>query len=153
MATRPKNRFSIQEAKNLKVHQDYSSEQIACTGDMAGTESHWESITTNFESVSSQWEHLITDDEDGYVEGTNWVDSGDGPAKSVTITNYTGDSASIIHLQLKIDGSYGDTIPLVFDDFPLTINKMLIDQVKLNTSDGSGGGSGTDEVFSIVSYH
>ena len=153
MATRPKTRFSIQEATNLKVHQNYTSEQIACTGDTVGTESHWESITTAFESVSSQWEHLITDDEDGYAEGVNWVDSGDGPAKSVTITSYTGDSGSLIHLQLKIDGTYGDEIPLVFEDFPLTINKMLIDQVKLNTSDGSGGGSGTDEVFSIISYH
>ena len=153
MATRAKNRFSIQEATNLKVHQDYPSEQITCTGDMAGTESHWESITTNFESVSSQWEHLITDEEDAYAEGTNWIENGDGPAKSGIINSYTGDSGSIIHLQLKIDGSYGDTIPLVFEDFPLTINKMLIDQVKLNTSDGSGGGSGTDEVFSVISYH
>ena len=153
MSTRPKSRFSIQEAGNLKVHQNYSSEQITCTGDTVGPESHWESITTNFESVSNQWEHLITDDEDGYAEGVNWVDSGDGPAKSVTITNYTGDSDSIIHLQLKIDGTYGDEIPLVFEDFPLTINKMLIDQVKLNTSDGSAGAGGTDEVFSVISYH
>ena len=131
MATKPINRFTVQESNNLKVYESYLSQQITCAEDDTAVESLGSSGTA----------------------GTSWISDGDGPAKSVTINSYTGDSGSTIHLQLKIDGSYGDTIPLVFEDFPLIINKILIDQVKLNTSDGSGGGSGTDEVFSIISYH
>jgi len=151
MATRPKSRFTVQEARNLKVHENYSSEQITCAGDTVGIESHWESVTTQWQSHSSEWQDLITSDE--YTEGTDWIGNGDGPAKSVTIIPYSGDSSNIIHLKLKIGGTYGDEIALLFDDFPLTINKLLIDQIEMNTSDGSGGPSGTDEVFSIISYH
>ena len=120
MATRPKNRFTVQEARNLKVHENYSSEQITCAGDTVGIESHWESVTTAFESHSSEWQDLITSDE--YTEGTDWIGNGDGPAKSVTIIPYSGDSANIINLKLKIDGTYGDEIKLLFDDVEVIIS-------------------------------
>jgi hypothetical protein len=118
MATKPINRYTVQESNNLKVHENYSSEQITCI------------------------------DDDTAVEGTNWATGGDGPAKSITIVPYTGDAANVIKIRLKINGSYGDYIQLLFDDFPVTINKLLIDQVEMQTSDGS-----TDEIFTIISYH
>ena len=118
MATKPINRYTVQESNNLKVYEAYNSEQITCA------------------------------DDDTAVEGTNWATSGDGTAKSITIVPYTGDAANVIKIRLKINGSYCDYIQLLFDDFPVTINKILIDQVEMQTSSGS-----TDEIFTIISYH
>jgi hypothetical protein len=118
MATNPLHKFTVAESNNLKVHENYSSEQITCAED------------------------------DTAVEGTNWRTGGDGPAKSITIVPYTGDAANVIKIRLKIHGSFGDYIQLLFDDFPITINKLLIDQVEMQTSSGS-----TDEIFTVISYH
>ena len=126
MATKPISKFTVQESNNLKVHENYSSEQITCAEDDTAVESLGSSTTA----------------------GTSWISDGDGPAKSITIVPYTGDAANVIKIRLKINGSYGDYIQLLFDDFPVTINKILIDQVEMQTSSGS-----TDEIFTIISYH
>ena len=126
MATKPINRYTVQESNNLKVYESYLSQQITCAEDDTAVESLGSSTTA----------------------GTSWISDGDGPAKSITIVPYTGDAANVIKIRLKINGSYGDYIQLLFDDFPVTINKLLIDQVEMQTSSGS-----TDEIFTIISYH
>ena len=118
MATRPKTRFSIQEATNLKVHQDYSSEQITCAT--------------------------------SYVEGTDWGSSGDGPAKEILIVPYsTNDATDVISLKLKTHGasSYGDEIKLLYNDYPLTVDGILVDRIEMKSDEG------TDEIFTIISFH
>ena len=118
MATKPINKFTVQEATNLKVYENYSYKKITCA------------------------------DNDTYVEGDDWITSGDGPAKEIIILNYTGDAAGVTTLALKIAGSYGDEIELEFQDYPLTINGLLIDRIKMKTANST-----IDEVFSIISFH
>jgi len=83
-----------------------------------------------------------------YVEGTNWVSSGDGPAKEILIVPYsTNDATDVISLKLKINGTYGDEIKLLYNDYPLTISGLIVDQIELKSDEG------TDEIFTILSFH
>ena len=83
-----------------------------------------------------------------YVEGTNWVSSGDGPAKEILIVPYsTNDATDVISLKLKISGTYGDEIKLLYNDYPLTISGLIVDQIELKSDEG------TDEIFTILSFH
>ena len=84
-------------------------------------------------------------DDDTYVESADWAGT---PAKSISIIPYTGDAAGVITLNLKIKGTYGDNIVMLFDDFPLTIDNILVDRIKIKTEDSS-----TDEIFKILSFH
>ena len=84
-----------------------------------------------------------------YIEGTNWITSGDGPAKKVTIIPLSGHTNDDIKLYLKIKGSYGDAISLEANDYPITIDKLLIDQIKLSSGDDTDD---TDK-FSVISFH
>ena len=118
MATQPLYKYTVRESNNLLVYENYSSQQINCA------------------------------DNDTYVESTDWAGGSDGKAKQVIIVPYTGDAAGVITLQLKINGSYGDPIVLLFDDYPLTVDNLLIDQLQLKTAD-----SGTDEIFTVLSFH
>ena len=52
-------------------------------------------------------------------------------------------------MALKIGGSWGDDITVKFDDFPITINNLLIDQIRIESS----GGTSTAEVFEVLSFH
>jgi len=55
-----------------------------------------------------------------YVEGTDWISSGDGPAKQIMIVPYTtNDATDVISLKLKINGTYGDEIKLLFNSLGL----------------------------------
>ena len=83
--------------------------------------------------------------DDAEVESADWADT---PAKSISIIPYTGDAAGVITLNLKIKGTYGDDIVMLFDDFPLTIDNILVDRIKIKTAD-----SGTDEIFKVLSFH
>jgi hypothetical protein len=118
MATKPINKYTVQEATNLKVYENYSYKKITCA------------------------------DNDTYAEGDDWTTSGDGPAKEIMIINYTGDAAGVTTLALKVGGSYGDEIELEFQDYPITISGLLIDQIKMKTADSTA-----DEVFSVISFH
>ena len=83
-----------------------------------------------------------------YVEGTDWIASGDGPAKEVLIVPYsTNDATDVISLQLKIGGSYGDEIKLLYNDYPLTISGLITDQINMKSDEV------TDEIFTILSFH
>jgi len=78
-------------------------------------------------------------------ESADWTNS---PAKEFTITKVSGDDANTVSFQLKISGSYGDTITYLLSDFPITIDKLQVEQIRFATSD-----SGTDEVVKILSFH
>jgi hypothetical protein len=83
-----------------------------------------------------------------YVEGTNWVTSGDGKAKEILIVPYsTNDATDVISLKLKINGTYGDEIKLLYNDYPLTVDGVLVDQIEMKSDEG------TDEIFTIISFH
>mgnify|MGYP003114739582 CR=1 FL=1 len=112
-------KYTVQEANNLQVYTGYSSQTIT------------------------------VDDDDADNAGTNWLTSGDGPAKEVTFVPFSGDATAVIKIWLKINGGYGDPITVKFDDFPITFNNLLIDQVKLQ----SDSGDSTAEVFEVISFH
>jgi len=83
-----------------------------------------------------------------YVEGTEWMTSGDGPAKEILIVPYsTNDATDIISLKLQINGTYGDEIKLLYNDYPLTVSGLLIERIEMKSDEG------TDEIFTIVSFH
>ena len=119
MATKPINRYTVAEASNLQVYENYSFVTIT------------------------------VDDDDAVNNGTDWLTSGDGPAKEVTFIPYSGNAASVITLALKINGSWGNDIVVLFDDFPMTINNLLIDQIRIQSDQGTS----TAEVFGILAFH
>jgi len=80
--------------------------------------------------------------------GDESADWSANPAKEFTITKVSGDDANTVSFQLKIDGSYGDTITYLLSEFPVTIDKIVVQQIKFATSD-----TGTDEVVKILSFH
>ena len=83
-----------------------------------------------------------------YVEGTEWMTSGDGPAKEILIVPCsTNDATDIISLKLQINGTYGDEIKLLYNDYPLTVSGLLIERIEMKSDEG------TDEIFTIVSFH
>ena len=59
----------------------------------------------------------------------------------------TNDATDQIKPKLKINGTYGDEIILNYNDLPLTISNLLIDQVTMKTDEG------TDEIVTILSFH
>ena len=119
MATKPLHAYTVAEAGNLQVYENYSSVTIT------------------------------VDDDNTDNNGTDWTTSGDGLAKEVTIIPISGTSGDTIKVALKIGGSWGDDITVRFDDFPITINNLLIDQVRIESS----GGTSTAEVFEVLSFH
>ena len=119
MATKPLHKYTVAEAGNLQVYENYSSVTIT------------------------------VDDDDTDNNGTDWTTSGDGPAKEVTIIPISGTAGDTIKVALKINGSWGDDITVKFDDFPMTINNLLIDQIRIESS----GGTSTAEVFEVLSFH
>ena len=118
MATKPISKFTVQESNNLKVSETYLSQLITCSAD------------------------------DTYVESSDWASGSTGPAKEVTIMLRTGDTTDVITIALKIAGSYGDGIAILASSLPLTIDRLLIDRIKIKTAD-----SDVDEVLSIMSQH
>ena len=121
MATKPLHKYTVQESNNLQVYENYSFVTIT------------------------------VDDDNTVNNGTDWLSSGDGVAKEVTIIPYSGDAAAVITLELQIDGSWGDPIVVLFDDFPMTINNLLIERIRIQSDSGSTGG--TAEVFGVLAFH
>ena len=119
MAYDAKHGFTVQEATNLQVYNDYKSEQVTLETAYG---------TTGDKGESADW-------------------SGN-PAKEVMLIPYsTNDATDQIKVKLKVKGSYGDEIILLYNDFPLTISNLLIDQVTMKSDEG------TDEIFTIISFH
>ena len=82
------------------------------------------------------------------ASGDESVDWTNNPAKEFTITKVSGDDANTVSFQLKISGSYGDTITYLLSDFPITIDKLQVEQIRFATDD-----TATDEVVKILSFH
>ena len=111
--------FTVQEATNLQVYNDYKSEQVT--------------LETAYGTTGDKG------------ESADWTDN---PAKEVMLIPYsTNDATDQIKVKLKIKGTYGDEIILLYNDFPLTISNLLIDQVNMKSDEG------TDELFTIISFH
>ena len=197
MATRPINRYTAQEARNLRVYENYSSSIITLTdadadadfigktgavsitgnGSIAtvscpnhGLDSSPLTVTisgtTTFDgsySVLGQTTHTFIfahastgSGELGTFtaaanveEGVNWIPIGYGPAKKVMIFPLLGAAADNITLYLKINGTYGDAISLEANDYPIIIDKLLIDQIRLSSGDDTDG----TDTFSIIAFH
>jgi|TARA_Y100000296_G_C5121084_1_gene230423 hypothetical protein len=123
MATKPISKFTVQESNNLKVYENYHSELLT--------------LATTYVEI----------DPAGDASNDNWVENGDGPAKSITIIPYVIDATDVITLTLDINGTYGDEMVLEAQDFPLTIDKLLVNGLKMKSNEG------VDEKFTILSFH
>ena len=111
--------FTVQEATNRLVYNDYKSEQVT--------------LETAYGTTGDKG------------ESADWTDN---PAKEVMLIPYsTNDATDQIKVKLKINGTYGDEIILLYNDFTLTISNLLIDQVNMKSDEG------TDELFTIISFH
>ena len=119
MANKPLHKYTVAEASNLQVNEDYKSEQVT--------------LETAYGTTGDKG------------ESADWTDN---PAKEVMLIPYsTNDATDQIKVKLKIKGTYGDEIILLYNDFPLTISNLLIDQVNMKSDEG------TDELFTIISFH
>ena len=127
--TKPLHKYTVAEASNLQVYENYSSETVTVDDDAA-------------------WNYSGGNQGDGV---NDWTSSGDGLAKEVNIIPVTGDNVAI-KLGLKINGSWGDDIQVLFDDFPITINNILIEQIRLQSASGTTGTVGA-ETFEVLSFH
>ena len=117
--TKPLHKYTVAEAGNLQVYKDYKSEQVTLETAYG---------TTGDKGESADWSA--------------------NPAKEVMLIPYsTNDATDQIKVKLKINGAYGDEIILLYNDFPLTISNLLIDQVNMKSDEG------TDEIFTIISFH
>ena len=70
------------------------------------------------------------------------------PAKEVVLFAPAGTiDDDAITINLKVNGAYGDNIVVNFDNLPFTIKGLLVEAVKLT------GGSGDDDVITVLSFH
>ena len=125
MATKPLHKYTFGESKNLQIYGDVISEETILLSDA---------------------------DADGGVnveESDNWITSGIGSAKKIDIIPISGDAGDEIKLYLKINGSYGDAITTLFDDYPMTIKNILVEQIKLSSDDATDG----SDIFTIITHH
>jgi len=80
-------------------------------------------------------------------ETTDWSSSGQS-AKEVVLFGKGGEiDDDAVTINFKVNGSYGDNIVVNFDNLPLTVKGMLIDQVKIT------GAGGADDVITVLSFH
>jgi len=110
MAYDARHGFTVQEATNLQVYNDYKMQKETADG------------SAN--------------------EYADWTTT---PAKQIIIyiVAAAGDDTSL-EVELKINGSYGDKIYIDSLDFPLTIDNLIVDQVRIK---------GTDDVVGVLSFH
>ena len=125
MATKPLHKYTFGESKNLQVYGNVICEETILLND---------------------------DDASGGVnvqESVNWLTNGDGLSKKTDIIPINGNAGDEIKLYLKINGSYGDAITTLFDDYPITIENLFIEQIKISSNDTSANA----EVFTIITHH
>tara|TARA_Y100001938_G_C7821815_1_gene297004 strand:- start:149 stop:505 length:357 start_codon:yes stop_codon:yes gene_type:complete len=103
---------------------------------------------TNSQAYYDYKQQNVTINATSIGSGDETADWANNPAKEFTITKVSGDDANTVTFQLKIAGSYGDSITYLLSEFPVTIDKILVDQIRFATSD-----TGTDEVVKILSFH
>ena len=70
------------------------------------------------------------------------------PAKEVVLFAPAGTiDDDGITINFKVNGSYGDSIVVNFDNLPFTVKGLLIEAVKLT------GGASDDDVITVLSFH
>jgi hypothetical protein len=115
MANRGLHEFTVQEANNFSSYRSYESTKQT----MNDSVKYFPSATTN------------------------WANN---PAKKVVLYNDgTGDDTDyIINLKIAGDADYGNNITLDAGDLPLTIEGLLIESIKIIS---------TDDVVACLSFH
>ena len=103
---------------------------------------------TNSQAYYDYKQANVTINATDITAGDESADWSDNPAKEFTITKVSGDDANTVTFKLKIAGSYGDSITYLLSEFPITIDKLLVDQIIFATSDTTA-----DEVVKILSFH
>ena len=72
----------------------------------------------------------------------------DTPAKEIILFAPAGTiDDDGITINFQVNGSYGNNILVNFDNLPFTVKGLLIEAVKLT------GGSGDDDVITVLSFH
>ena len=102
----------------------------------------------NLSSYSTYKQANVTINATSVGSGDESADWSSAPDKKLTITKVSGDDANTVSYQLKIIGTYGDTITNLLSEFPVTIEKIPVDQIRFATSQ-----TDTDEVVKILSFH
>ena len=106
--------FTVQEATNLRVYDDYKCELLTLSGTGVQSSADWSSE----------------------------------PAKEILLfsASAVADDDGVT-LNLKVNGSYGDNIVIAHDNLPFSVKGILMEQIKLT------GGSGDDDVITVLSFH
>ncbi len=110
------NGLTFGESKNLQVYNAYSYETLTLNEDG--------SYRQNGEDVATR----------------GWQ------AKKLMIIPFSGTAGNTITIRMFIKGSSEDSISVLFDDFPITFDNILIDQIQLTNQ------SSADAVFSVISF-
>ena len=99
---------------------------------------------TNLQVYNSYKCETLTLDGTSVLPNTAW----DTPAKEVILFAPAGTiNDDGITINFQVNGSYGDNILVNFDNLPFTVKGLLIEAVKLT------GGSGDDDVITVLSFH
>ena len=106
--------FTVQEAQNFSAYTTYAFQKI--TGN-------------NSDQEYTDWSTAVFNE---------------GPAKHLIIYGLGTTDDTDIEIYLKIDGSYGNKIEMEAGDLPLTISGLLVDRVKIST---------TNDTLAILSFH
>ena len=90
---------------------------------------------------------ILTLDGTDAKESDDWAADAQ-PAKEVVLfsaSNAADDDG--VTVNLKVGGSYGESIVIAHDNLPFTIKGILMDQGKLT------GGSGDNDAITVLSFH
>ena len=99
---------------------------------------------SNLQVYESYKCETLTLDGTSVLTNTAW----DTPAKEIILFAPAGTiDDDGITINFQVNGSYGDNILVNFDNLPFTVKGLLIEAVKLT------GGSGDDDVITVLSFH
>tara|TARA_R100000808_G_C2095773_1_gene114533 strand:- start:35 stop:406 length:372 start_codon:yes stop_codon:yes gene_type:complete len=123
MATKPINRFTVQEASNLLIYEDYFYEQIDISGD-----------TLDSSPVSATY---ITDSQ---------------PAKKVVFYDGDGTVEDADTFTIALNGNTDTQKKIVFEgrSLPFTIEGLIMTALTVSLPDGDTTASDT---LDILSFH
>ena len=122
MATKPINRFTVAEASNLQVYEDYFYEQIDISGD-----------TLDSSPASATY---ITDSQ---------------PAKKVVIYDGDGTVEDADTFTIALNGNTDTQKKIVFEgrNLPFTIEGLVMTALTLSLPDGDTTASDTVDILSF----
>ena len=106
--------FTVQEAQNFSAYTSYAFEKITGNGS-AQEYTDWNAAVFN-----------------------------EGPAKHLLIYGTGTTNDTDIEIYLKVGGAYGNKIEMEAGDLPLTISGLLVERVKIST---------TNDTLAVLSFH